>query len=277
MQFPINLPAFQNVVFGQKATLAVPRYALSLNRIQLQLGGTLTIANITEISIKLGAREVTKLTGPRLLAINKYKGIYDAAGFLTIDFTERDADNVLEREIGGYDFTVIQDQMFIEVTNNMGAGSPTLVAKGMFGAPQGQAGVLVKKYLTLASPSLPATSGQPYNFGMDFKGARVQRIHLSYTGTDWSGVADGNLNRVELKADGTPKWDLTSLQANYLELEYRKVPQSKFYHLDFIHDNDVVNGALATAGIKSMELNCSLTAADSLTAIVEVLDLPGNL
>lgn len=68
------------------AMLRVPRYNMTLTRLVLKLGGTeLTKAMITDIKIKLGVRTVFSGTGTVIDAINKYKGIQDNAGYLTLD------------------------------------------------------------------------------------------------------------------------------------------------------------------------------------------------
>jgi hypothetical protein len=50
-----------------------------------------------------------------------------------------------------------------------------------------------------------------------------------------------------------------------------KVPQSKLYSLDFIHDS-VNSAALDTANSRALEFNFDFTAGDVMSAIVECLD-----
>ena len=59
-------------------------------------------------------------------------------------------------------------------------------------------------------------------------------------------------------------------------LEMKKVPQSKFYTVDFVADN-VHSSALATADANSLEVNIALGAGDTIKAYIEVLDVPNNL
>lgn len=266
------LPPFLNVVATGVATLRVPKYANTLTRIVLALGGTaLTKAMLTDIKIKIGARLVYNVTGSRLDAINKYKGIQDNAGFLTIDFTERDATgDIRPKEVGGYDLTTFADDLTVEVTIT-GATAPTLEATAFLTPPQGNPMIHKLVYV-------PASSAVAGKFPVQIfpRGALIKRVHFFYGGADWGAAANGNLNRLEVKKSGYVIWDASCLAARYMQQEYRKVPQSKLYVYDPIMDNNM-SGLLATADATSMEFNTFLTAADTLNCYLELLDLPGNV
>lgn len=264
-----KLPPFVNVVATGVATLRIPKYAMTLTRLVLRLGGTaFTKAMITDIKLKLGVRTVYNITGSKLDAINKYKGLFDHANFLTLDFGERDAPTLQGKEIGGYDLSVLDD-LTVEITI-AGATAPTLEATGFFTPPQGND--LIHKILYF--PASTAVAGKfPINFNA--MGALIKRVHFFYSGTDWAAGADGNLNRLEVKKNGLQVWDMSCLDARFVEQEYRKVPQTKQYVYDPILDNNA-NGYLVTADAKSLEFNTYLTAADSVNVYVEMLDKPYN-
>ncbi|MDN3923341.1 major capsid protein P2 [Roseateles violae] len=279
---PLN--PFNPVALGVRSTVQVQRYDMTLARVVLNFPGAnaITKATISEIVVKIGARVVFgPITGLELDAMNKYRGIYDRADALTIDFTERDALSVVGKEIGGIDIPALYGQdIFIEVVNNAGAGTPTLTALAGFTAlqfdpskpnPDGQ---LIKKVLAY---QIPTSGGTAVTWTPVLKGAVIQRIHLKYAGTDWAGSTDGNLARVEVKKNGVAvHGNVNCNLQRYLLQEQRKVPQSKFYHLDFVHDN-VHSAALATADARALEFNFTLAAPDTIRAIVECLDTPGNL
>jgi len=269
-----QLPPFLNVVASGVATLQIPRYANTLTRIVLALAGTtFTKAMITDIKVKIGARTVYNVSGARLDAINKYKGIYDDANFLTIDFTERDAPSIDGKEVGGFDLTAWPDNLNLEVTI-AGATAPQLQGYMFLTPPQGQgAGELIHKLLYF--PASTSVAGKfPINFSP--KGALIKRVHMFYAGTDWTATTEGNVNRVEVKKNGLVVWDATARVARFIEQEQRKVPQSKHYCVDFIFDNNQ-SGALKTADAAALEFNAFLTAADGLDVYVECIDLPFNL
>ncbi len=285
--FYLNLPPFNPVANGQKAITQVQRFQLTLGRILLCFlggaGNSISKATISEIVVKVGARVIFgPISGAELDKVNKHRGVYDQADHLTIDFTERDALSIIAKEVGGIDLPALgNEDVFIEVTNNAGAGTPSLYALGGFTGLQfnpsqpAADGQLIRKVLAY---NLPMTGGTSVTWMPDFKGAIIQRVHFAYGGTDWTSTADGNLARVEVRKNGAAVWDrVRCLDNRFILTEQRKVPQSKFYSLDFIHDN-VHSAALATLDARSLEFNLTWGAAgDTCKAIVECLDLPRNL
>src|SRR5688500_2659296 len=105
--FNQRLPAFTPVAAGQEAVCRIPRYDLTLNRIVLRFGGTtMTKATTQKIEIAIGTRVIWAIdtvgalaAGTQLDMINKFKGLFDQATNLTIDFTERDFLTIAAREI----------------------------------------------------------------------------------------------------------------------------------------------------------------------------------
>lgn len=279
----LNLPPFNPVANGVRSTTVVQRWALTLGRVVLSFPGTnsITKATISEIVVKIGARVIFgPISGTELDKLNMYRGVYDQADHLTIDFTDRNMPNVLEREVGGIDIPALGDEdVFIEVVNTAASGTPTIYALGGFTSlqfdpakpdPNGQ---LIKKTLAI---TIPTSGGTSISWLPDFRGAQVQRIHFAYTGTDWTTTANGNLARVECRKNGTTIWDRIQCADNrFILREHQMVPQSKFYSLDFTHDKNM-RGMLDTRDAKALEFNLSFTAVDTVKAIVELLDAPRN-
>jgi hypothetical protein len=281
---PLRLPPFNPVALGTRATMQIPRYDMSLGRIVLKFIGTnaLTKSTISEIVVKIGARVVFgPISAAALDKINKYKGIFDQADSLTIDLCERDALSQAAKEIGAVDIPALGGQdIFVEVMNTASAGTPSLYALGYFTGlqfdpqnpqPNGQ---LIKKVLQI---QVPTSGGTALTWTPQFKGAVIQRIYFEYTGTDWTALVDGNILTVEIKKNGVAIWDrIADKDARFYQLEMRKVPQSKFYVVDFVADN-VHSSAMATADARALEINLLLTAGDTIRAYVECLDVPNNL
>lgn len=266
------LPAFSNVVANGVATLRVPSYDLTLLRVQLKLGGTFTKAHIADIKVKVGSRVVYNVSGSELDLINKYRGIFDNASFLTVDFTERDQPDVNARELGGYSLPYLRQlgDLNIEVTI-AGATNPTLEAVGFFNVPQGNPMLL--KMVKFQNPQAPAGR---FPINLQLSGALVKRMFVLYSGADWGAAVDGNVNRVEVKKNGLVVWDMTCRQARFFEQEYRRVPQSRCYAVDWIADNNF-SAHLKTDDARSLEVNTYLSVADAPVVIAEVLDVPTNL
>jgi hypothetical protein len=280
----LQLPPFNPVANGVRSTVQVQRYDMTLGRIILKFVGTnsITKATISEIVVKIGARVVFgPISGAELDAINKYRGVHDQADSLTIDFTERDGLSVFAKEVGGIDIPALGGQdIFLEVVNSAATGTPALYALGGFTSLQFDRakpavdGQLIRKVLAY---QVPTTGGTSLTWTPDFKGALIQRIHFRYTGTDFAALTNGNLLNVECKKNGVAIWDrLEDRDNRFIQLEQRKVPQSRTYTLDFVHDN-IHSSALATADARALEFNLRLTANDTIRALVELLDSPNNL
>lgn len=283
---PLKLPPFTPLANGTKATTMVPSWAMTLGRIVLcfpqATANAITKATISEVVVKVGARVIFgPVTGLELDKLNKYRGLYDDAGHLTIDFTERDGLSVIAKEIGGLDLPALgADNVFVEVTNSYaGANAHNLYAVAGYTALQfdprapSRDGQLIHKLLSF---QIPGNGGTQLTWMPDFKGAIVKRVHFSYAGTDWTATADGNVANVQTKKNGIEVFNIRCLDNRFLAQEQRKVPQAKLFSQDFIADN-VQSAAMETRDARALEWNLTLTATDSVKALVEVLDVPGNL
>ena len=261
-----QLPPFLNVVASGIATMQIPRYALTLNRIVLRLGGTtFTKAMVTDIKIKMGVRTVYQISGTNLDKMNKYKGIYDQANFLTLDFTERDAPTLPGQQLGGYDMTQYSDQITLEVTI-AGATAPTLSASAWMSPPQGNA--LIEKLLYIPAS---ASAGGKFPIQINARGALIKRVWAFFAGSNGNTTTDGNVNRFEVKKNGIVIFDSTDVEARFTQQEYRKVPQTGLYCVDFLVDNNA-SSMLKTSDATALEFNPYLTAADTLNVYVELID-----
>lgn len=280
----LKFPPFNPVALGVRSSVQVPRYDLTLGRIVLKFIGTnaITKATISEIIVKVGARVVFgPISGTELDRINTYRGLSVQADTLVIDLTERDGLSMVSKEIGGIDIPALGgEDVFVEVVNTAGAGTPALYALGMFTSLQfdpskpAVADQLIKKVLAY---QIPTSGGTAITWTPNFRGAAVQRVYFAYTGTDWTALVNGNLFQVECKKNGVAVHDRVDCRdVRQYQLDMRKAPQTRMYVLDFVADN-VHSAALATSDARALEFNLALTAGDTVRAIVELLDVPGNL
>ena len=157
-----------------------------MTRFQLRLGGTFTKAQIDRLVVRLGSHNIWDLTGTELDAINKYKGLYDDDFHLTLPFDERDASDIIGKEIGGIDMSKLDENIYIDVDINSAASSPTLAGRMFLTPPQGDSDPrqLVKKLVKSTNPTF-ASGDNDINWNP--KGALLQRAYMRYTGTDWCG------------------------------------------------------------------------------------------
>jgi hypothetical protein len=286
-QKPLN--PFQNTAAGQIATLRVNPEKLTLNGILLKLTNTIgspvtpfVKSHITNVRLMAGNRTVIDLTGAELDAINSYKNEAASTTYLHLDFTERDQPLFPRKEIGGYDLMTIFQRMgelVLQVTLAATPTNPKLDADGFFTPSQGNP--LILKYVKTA---VPAPAAGKLTLPVQYRGALIKRLHMRYTGTDWTASANGNLNRVEVKRNGLVVFDQFDLDARFNQARYRRVPQSRVFTVDpGIDYNDagylttvdrVADGTVTPAGY---EINAYLTAVDTITVIAELLDLPENI
>lgn len=281
INYPLQQPV--NVAPGSIATLTILTGGqLTLTGIFLALSGTtFTKANITAIKVKIGPRLIWDLTIAQLNAINNYKGNADGAGFLYLDFTERDQAIFPQKEIGGIDLFQAMSigNVIVEITIAGSAVAPKIDAFGMFEPTQGNPVVL--KYLNYPNAS---PVGGKVTLPLNFRGALVKRLWSFYTGTNWTAGTNGNLNRMEVKKNGQVIFDQTCLAARFLQVQNKKTPQAQAFVTDFIVDNNpqaqVTTISEVGAGAKTydqFEFNAYLTAADALNNVVEAIDLIPNL
>ncbi len=280
-----QIPNFNGLAFGQRATAQVPNYSMSLGKIGLRIGGTLTKATIPEVVLKIGSRTVFgPINATDLDRIMAYRGQTSNAAFVSLDFTEKDAKNRAMQEVGAIDIPSLGgDGIFLEVLNSLGSGSPTIQGTVHYAGRQfvdanndgrnDRKGKLMHKLLRYSLPN----TGLRYVWQPVFNGAQIKRVHFVYTGTDFTGSANGNLFAVEVKMNGRSAHDnIQCLDNRFSQTENGKVPQTRMYTVDFIED-DIIEGSLDTRGARSLEFNLNLTATDNVTAYVECLDVPGNL
>jgi hypothetical protein len=180
-------PTFQPQTAGQKSICRLPKYELTLTRFLLRIGGTFTKAQIDRIVVRLGSHVIWDLTGTQLDKINKYKGLYDEETHLSLDFTERDAPDIVGKEIGGIDMQKLRDNVYVDVDINSAATNPTINGVMFLTPPQGDdKDQLVKKYVKVPTPQLSAGRN---SINWDTMGALLQRAFMFYTGTDWAASA----------------------------------------------------------------------------------------
>ncbi len=259
-----NLP-FTNVVASGVASVSLP-VGMSYNRIILALGGgSFTKSMITNIKVRVNGKVVVENTGARLDLMNQYRGLAAAAGFLSIDFTEPRAKTMAEQYIGNINTAQGVSSLTMEVTI-AGATTPTLDSYSELGPPAAL-GVIAKQILF--TTSFGGAGKFPFKLiDVANRGAIVKRVHFAH---------GGNLQALEVKKNGIVIHDNIPAAVNTFCLgEYQKTAQTNLYTYDPCLDNNYAN-AIKTSDMVSMEFNPTFGAADTVTAVLEVLDVLGNM
>lgn len=258
-----NLP-FTNVVANGVATVSLP-VGMSYNRIFLQLGGTFTKAMITDIKVRLNGKVIFQNTGSRLDLINTYRKRGVSANFLVIDFVEPGAKDMAEQYIGNINTAQGVSSLTMEVTI-AGATSPTLDSWAEVGPPA-PLGVVAKQLLF--TTSFGGSGKFPFKLiDVANRGAIVKRVHFAH---------GGNVTALEVKKNGIVIHDNVTTAVNtFYQADYGKTAQTNLYTYDPCVDDNYTN-AVKTQDMVSLEFNLTTGAADTVTAVIEVLDLLGNM
>ncbi|AVO42732.1 major capsid protein P2 [Simplicispira suum] len=258
-----NLP-FTNVVANGVATASLP-VGMSYNRILLQLGGTFTKAMITDIKVRMNGKVIFQNTGARLDAINGYRGRASNASFLLIDFTEPSAKVMAEQFIGNLNTAQGVSSLTIEVTI-AGATNPTLESFSEVGPPAAL-GVVTKQLLF--TTSVGGSGKFPFKLiDVANRGAIIKRVHFAH---------GGQVQALEVKKNGVVIHDNIPTAVNsFYQLDYKKTAQANLYTYDPCLDDNYTN-AIKTQDMVSLEFNVTTGGADTITAVLEVLDLLGNM
>lgn len=258
-----NLP-FTNVVANGVATVSLP-VGMSYNRIFLQLGGTFTKAMITDIKVRLNGKVIFQNTGSRLDLINTYRKRGVSANFLVLDFTEPNAKDMAEQFIGNLNTAQGVSSLTIEVTI-AGATNPTLESWSEVGPPA-PLGVIAKQLLF--TTSFGGSGKFPFKLiDVANRGAIVKRVHFAH---------GGQVTALEVKKNGIVIHDNVTTAVNtFYQLDYGKTAQTNLYTYDPCVDDNYTN-AIKTQDMVSLEFNLTTGGADTVTAVLEVLDLLGNM
>ena len=259
-----NLP-FTNVVASGVATVSLP-IGMSYNRIFLALGGTtFTKSMITDIKVRLNGKVIFQNTGARLDSINTYRKRGVSANYLVLDFTEPDAKDMAEQFIGNINTAQGVSSLTMEVTI-AGATAPTLDSYAEVGPPA-PLGVLAKQILF--TTSFGGSGKFPFKLiDVANRGAIIKRVHFAH---------GGNVSALEVKKNGIVIHDNIPTGVNsFYQADYNKTAQTNIYTYDPCLDNNYTN-AVKTQDMVSLEFNLTTTAADTVVAVVEALDLLGNM
>lgn len=264
MLFLKNLP-FTNVAAAGVASVSLP-VGMSYNRIVLALGGgAFTKAMITDIKTRVNGKVVFQNSGSRLDLMNTFRGLTASAAFLTVDFTEPRAKDMGEEYIGNINTAKGVSSVTMEVTI-AGATTPTLDSYSELGPPAALA-VIAKQILF--TTSFAGAGKFPFKLiDVANRGAILKRVHFAHTGA---------VTALEVKKNGIVIFDNIPVAVNtFYQGEYQKTAQANLYTWDPCLDNNYSN-AVKTADMVSLEFNLTTSGADTVTAVVEALDLLGNM
>jgi hypothetical protein len=264
----IRLAAFNNVVATGLATCNLSNlFGYTIYRLILQLGGTFTKSMITGLQIKAGSKIIFDSAGSRRDTAMMFRSITANAGFLTIDFTELRAKTELGKNLGALDTTAGISTLSLELQIT-GATAPTLSGWAEVGAPQldpAQApsrGLIAKVHGSTVSIAGAGQFAVPVpHFAVSDGGSLFKRI-LFYS---------ANMTALLIKKNGIVIFEMTKAANDFMQTEYKKVPQASLFVADFVAD-DVMSGVLNTRDAQTVECLATFSGAETFVIESEVLE-----
>ncbi len=259
-----NYP-FANVVASGVATVSLP-LGMSYNRIILALGGTaFTKSMITDVKVKMNGKVIYQNTGSRVDSINTFRNLTANAAYLSIDFTEPFAKKYEDQLLGNLNTAKGVSSLTLEVTI-AGATAPTLDSYSEIGPPAALGAIA--KQLTFTT-TFGAAGKFPFKLiDVANRGALIKSVHFFH---------GGNVTNLEVKKNGIVIFDNVPVAVNNFNLtEYKNVPQTNVFHYDPCLDNNYAN-MLITQDATSLDFNITTSAADTINAVLEVIDVLGNM
>ncbi len=274
----LKFAPLNNVAANSMATLDLRQYFGHVyDRIILQLGGTFTKAQITDVRIKANGKLVFQDSGSRIDLRNQFRGLAASATLLTLDFTEPRIKDQLEQLIGGLDTGPNSGITALNLEIDIGgATAPTLSAflQASYQDTQVKQGAdLIGKTMLYTFPATATTSKFPLQipFGKQ-GGSLIKRLHLVPSGGTIT------INGVTINKNGAPIHDTTAAVNQFIQSEYQRVPQAGIYTIDFIVDGNMNANILNAAEATSMEYYADITVAvaGNIVVVAEMLDPLAN-
>jgi hypothetical protein len=270
MSFKLRATNLQNVSPGNTATLKLPvgKNAPTLDKIILELTGGMTVAHIESIRGKANGRLfMDESTGYVMNLRDTYRGIFNVAGFVTIDFTEPRARNgAIEQLLASVPMSMLQDLSF-EI--KIAAGAPAegrIDAQIVVRQPTNNPYIL-KKLNTTASY---AASGEQIAYlPTGGAGGKLKRIWI-HEGTD------GTVTDLQIRVGNSIAYETNRAKLEYAQKCNGLTPQAGVVVLDFVEDGNL-SGVLDTGNAANVELRMTSSAANTYTIWYEFIDPIGRL
>lgn len=280
----LKLTPFTNVVANQTATLDLLALTAGrvIDRVVLMLGGTFTKSQITDIRVKANGKIIWQDSGDRNDKRMQYRGQTAAATYLTVDFSEIRAKELLDQKLGSID-TARSGISSLTMEVDIGAAtSPTLAAwaecswqntqvEAQTGSAYAGADLIGK---VLNFPHQVNATAAKYPITIPYGrqgGSLIKRIHL----VPGAGIT---LNGFEVRKNGVTIFDSTVGVNNFINTEYQRTPQSGWIHCDFINDGNFFSNVLNAAEAQTMEYyaDVTVTTPGTVQVVVEMLDILSN-
>lgn len=265
MSYKLRATNLQNVAPGNTATLTLPcgANAPTLDILLFSLSGGMTPAHIKRMTVKAnGGMIYEELDGVTHNNRDAYRGVFTAAGFITLDFTEpRSRNGAVEQLAGSVPLSLLQS--FV-VELEIDASAPAL---GRITAQQ-----------TVRAPTRAPWIHKMFNVPDSFSAGGEQVMYLpnAQAGGKMKRIyvheqTPGTITDVELRIGNKVAYEATRAQLEFAQKRFGLVPQAGVLVLDFIEDGNL-SGVLDTVKTSQPELRLKSTAGNSYRVFYELID-----
>lgn len=270
MSFKLRATNLQNVAPGNTATLKLPvgKNAPTLDKIVLELSGGMLPAHIESIRGKANGRLfMDEITGTVMNLRDDYRGVFTAAAFLTIDFTEKNARNgAVEQLLSSVPMSLLQDLAF-EI--KIAAAAPALGridAQIVVRQPTNNPFILKKLNTTQGFVS----SGEQIMYlPTGGAGGKVKRIWIHED-------TDGTITELQIRVGNSIAYETNRAKLEHAQKQNGLTPQTGIVVLDFVEDGNL-SGVLDTGNAANVELRITSSAANTYQVFYEFIDPIGRL
>lgn len=274
----IKLPQFQNV--GPNQRVSVPlSLGVTYEKLYIKLGTNITAALISNIVLKINNKEFMRWDrAADLIALNAYKGNQTAAGYLTLDFTERLARDEVAMKLG----TIAATQQ---------AGVQSLTLEFDLGNYVVAVGSTIEGWADIEAPSANKIIQRVQTQQKVIGGAATEQVIVPYGQNGFQVkrliVRHANVTSIKVRRDGVDIYeDLPIALAHQRQVDFGRTPQAGYHILDFMPDA-LQSNALNTAfiqvspdkavAVENLDIRITTSAADVITIFTESYALNSQL
>lgn len=270
MTFKLRATNLQNVAPGNTATLKLPvgKNAPTLDKIQFQLTGGMLPAHILSIRGKANGRMFyDESTGTIMQKRDDYRGIFTAAGFLVVDFTEPKARNgAVEQLLASVPLSQLQDLAF-EIQIDAAAPEAGRIAAEIHVRQPTNNPYILK--LLNTTQNFGASGEQIAYLPVGGAGGKLKRIFLHEQ-------TAGTITGLEIRIGNTIAYETSRDRLEYEQKRNGLTPQTGVVCLDFIEDGNL-SGVMDTGNAANVELRITSSAANTYKIFYQLIDPIGRL
>lgn len=270
-----KLPAFLNLAPSSTASLELP-LGMSYHGIILQLssaGGTFVRGDIPRVRAILNGKPfIRDIPASVLHRDNLFRGSYDDSTFLYLDFEEPRSKNMSDQystvihTASGVNSFKLELDIASSATGTLNINTYALTAAT--GLPLGPIPAFIREGVDSTAAGVREIK-PAFGVGQNGPGHIIRTVHFlaSQSGSEVAPSSVLGTLGVTLRKSGIPVIDrMTDSVNRFYQRHYEDVPQTNFFTVDFVEDNNLAENLMPTADATDMvwELDISTSTATHL-------------